>query len=156
MNFTNRNQRNNTENDKPNYKKDRNPFLKNKTNYEKYDNYEKQDKNLSTKQLDINDTEEFPALPSRKKPVIQPTQTANSWASVAKINEECDTPFTNILKTKQNKYIQEQNKVRQQMQALTIEQLRRDKLNEELGEYSPYWGVKNLMDSDTDESSDMD
>jgi hypothetical protein len=75
---------------------------------------------------------------------------------VAKINEENKKPFSNAIKSKENKYIQQQNKVRQQLQSLTIEQLRRDKLNEDLGEYSPYWGVKNLMDSDTDESSDMD
>lgn len=143
MNFTNRNHRNNTEINK----KDRNPFLKTQGNH---------DKTLSTKQVDINDIEEFPALPSINKTVIQPTPNAKTWASVAKINEECETQYRNTLKTKQNKYIQEQNKVRQQMQALTIEQLRRDKLNEEFGEYSPYWGVKNLMDSDTDESSDMD
>jgi hypothetical protein len=118
-------------------------------------------KETEEKKPNIDNVEEFPGLPSLKKAPSTyplPTTTSTSWSSVAKEN----VVFTSKKPlNKYSRYIQEQEKIRRQLQDLTIEQLRRDKLNEELGEESPYWGEKSLLnnDTDTDESSyasDMD
>jgi hypothetical protein len=110
----------------------------------------------------IDNVVEFPGLPSLKKAPSTyplPTTTTNTWSSVAKVNVE-NVVFTSKKPVnKYSRYIQEQEKIRRQLQELTVEQLRRDKLNEELGEDSPYWGEKSLLNNDTDESSyasDMD
>lgn len=122
-------------------------------------------KETEEKKPNIDNVEEFPGLPSLKKASSTlPTTTGNSWSSVAKVNVDNveNVVFTSKKPVnKYSRYIQEQEKIRRQLQDLTIEQLRRDKLNEELGEDSPYWGEKSLLnnDTDTDESSyasDMD
>jgi hypothetical protein len=95
MNFTHRNQRNtiNNERNEKNYirrenrpynnkdergysKQYKNPFLKNNQKRESQED----NNNLSTKQVNINDIEEFPALPSTKKTVSQTPPTPNNWA----------------------------------------------------------------------------
>jgi hypothetical protein len=176
MNFTNRENnsrqiKSNEQNRRQN-KPYKNPFAKKNENASLSS---LQNNNQDTFQLketeenkpNIDNVEEFPGLPSLKKASSTyplPTKTTNSWSSVAKENVDNveNVVFTSKKPVnKYSRYIQEQEKIRRQLQELTIEQLRRDKLNEELGEDSPYWGEKSLLnnDTDTDESSyasDMD
>jgi hypothetical protein len=142
----------------------KNPFAKNDERKSSRDLPDKEPhtnifKQTEEKKLNVNDTEEFPGLPSLKKPsTTLQTTSNNSWSAVTKVMSEQNVVFTlnpSSTKHRYGKYIQEQEKIRRQLQELTREQLRREQLNEELGEESPFWGAKNLIhsESDTDDSS---
>jgi hypothetical protein len=120
--------------------------------------------------LNINDTEQFPCLPSTKKIKTPPnspeTSHSQSWSMIAKnstsnLSNENDffKPKSSKLLHNNTRYSQQQESIRRELQKITEEQLRRDILNEELGEDSPYWGSKSLFDNDSDgecNSSDLE
>jgi hypothetical protein len=69
-------------------------------------------------------------------------------------NNNLKISTNNKIKEKQQENLKLQTLNRNKLLSLTLEQYERDKINEELQEESPYWGVKNLLDPDSDYSEE--
>lgn len=113
---------------------------------------------VNESKVNINDIEQFPSLPSTKINVAPPNSPQNSqthsWSTIASSTTNNTNPYASRQQhTKHTKYAQEQNVLRRKLQKITEEQLRRDILNEEFGEDSPYWGSKNLLENESEDSS---
>jgi hypothetical protein len=97
-----------------------------------------------------NNISEFPILPTIKTNISNKIKT-NSWSNLDTINiintQTINTETINTPPIKQNA-IHRCNKLLH----LTLEQKSRDEQNNQYGKESEYWGVKSLLDPDSDHS----
>jgi hypothetical protein len=115
----------------------------------------KRNKNRNSENKTIKN--EFPSL-NTSTPISNKNIGAwNNKINFSKINSNNNSSDKFIDKTnleKQNEFFIEQKKTQDNLMALTLEQSERDKLNVELKDESPFWGIKSLLEPESDISDD--
>jgi hypothetical protein len=69
-------------------------------------------------------------------------------------NTDISSNVINNINCDQTDFLNNQHQNKNKLLHLTFEQSRRDQINNDLQDESPYWNVKNLLDPDSDNSED--